>query len=94
MVNSKSLENLTQFTRESTAQWEHSGTTVIRVPKCLKRDILTYAHLLDQGRKTISLDLLESIRLILDEKIGKVKGYQRNNATKLIKDLRELVGGS
>ena len=94
MIKAKSLENLTHFTRESTAQWEHSGTTVIRVPKCLKRDILTYAHQLDEGRKTISPDLVESIRLILDEKVGKVKGYQRNNATRLIKDLRQLIGGS
>lgn len=94
MIKSKSLENLTPFTRESTAQWKHSKTTVIRVPECLKRDILTYAHLLDQGSESISLDLLESIRLILDEKIGKVKGYQRNNAGQLIKELRELIRGS
>ena len=94
MVNSKSLRNLTPFTRESTAKWKHSGTTVIRVPECLKHDILTYAHLLDQGSESISLNLLESIKLILDEKIGKVKGYQRNNATQLIRELRELIGGS
>ena len=89
-VKESSLRNL----KPNKSHWNHSETITIRVPKVLRNKILKIAKKLDKNESvniknnsTVSHEL----NSIIDKIKNKEKGYKNNSASKLIKDLLEIV---
>lgn len=90
-VKESSLKNL----KHNKSHWRNSETCVIRVPKQLKSEILQYAKQIDKkdnennnNKSTVTVDTL---KIIINKVKQKEKGYKSNSASRLIKDLLELI---
>ena len=90
--NPKSLANLK---RGFKPKWNDTNTKLIRIPVALEKQVLDYAHQLDDGvtpppQSGVTNDFEEKVFNIMAKVKDKEKGYKSNSASQLIKDLLAL----
>ncbi|WP_069791546.1 hypothetical protein A5482_015080 (plasmid) [Cyanobacterium sp. IPPAS B-1200] len=90
--NPKSLANLKPGFK---SKWNDTNTKLIRVPVALEKQVLDYAHQLDDGvtpppDSIVTNDFGEEFIKIMAKVNHQEKGYKSNSASQLIKDLKAL----
>lgn len=91
--NPNSLANLK---RGFKPKWNDTNTKLIRIPVALEKQVLDYAHQLDDGvthppHSIVISDLQEQLMKLMEKINDKEKGYKSNSASQLIKDLKDLL---
>ncbi|WP_069790973.1 hypothetical protein A5482_015290 (plasmid) [Cyanobacterium sp. IPPAS B-1200] len=90
--NPKSLANLKPGFK---SKWKDTNTKLIRIPAAFEKQVLDYAHELDDGVNTssdsiVSSDLREQLMKLMVKINDMEKGYKSNSASQLVKDLKAL----
>ncbi|AUC62466.1 hypothetical protein AA637_15525 (plasmid) [Cyanobacterium sp. HL-69] len=76
-------------------KWKDTNTKLIRIPVALEKQVLDYAHQLDDGVTTssdsiVTNDLQEELMKLMAKVNDMEKGYKSNSASQLVKDLKAL----
>lgn len=90
--NPNSLANLTPGFKP---KWKDTNTKLIRIPVALEKQVLDYAHQLDDGvtpssDSIVTNDSREELMKLMAKINNTEKGYKSNSASQLIKDLKSL----